>query len=205
MAYLRSKYIPNASYPGTLGDVTLTGTQTLTNKTLTGPIMTAPVLGTPASGTLTNATFPAGHIITMGTMEPTGSTWSGAASYVACDNFAISITKKLGAASKIVLLCSYSHNMYWAGASGYAYQSDGRTRWSRSVPTSADFNEYNQYWADEMGSDTHWNIYYQQSNGFVDTSSATGTHTYKMYVKANDLTNAISNKSSLIIIMEVIE
>ena len=36
--------------------VTLTGTQTLTNKTLTAPVLTAPVLGTPASGTLTNAT-----------------------------------------------------------------------------------------------------------------------------------------------------
>lgn len=36
--------------------VTLTGTETLTNKTLTSPVMTAPVLGTPASGTLTNVT-----------------------------------------------------------------------------------------------------------------------------------------------------
>jgi len=36
--------------------VTLTGTQTLTNKTLTAPVLTAPVLGTPTSGTLTNAT-----------------------------------------------------------------------------------------------------------------------------------------------------
>mgnify|MGYP003629879096 FL=1 len=36
--------------------VTLTGTQTLTNKTLTAPVLTAPVLGTPASGTLTNTT-----------------------------------------------------------------------------------------------------------------------------------------------------
>jgi hypothetical protein len=36
--------------------VTLTGTQTLTNKTLTSPTMTAPALGTPASGILTNAT-----------------------------------------------------------------------------------------------------------------------------------------------------
>jgi len=33
-----------------------TATQTLTNKTLTAPVLTAPVLGTPASGTLTNAT-----------------------------------------------------------------------------------------------------------------------------------------------------
>jgi len=36
--------------------VTLTGTQTLTNKTLTAPVMTTPALGTPASGVLTNAT-----------------------------------------------------------------------------------------------------------------------------------------------------
>jgi len=46
---------------GVDNSVTLTGTQTLTNKTLTSPTintptMTAPVLGTPASGTLTNAT-----------------------------------------------------------------------------------------------------------------------------------------------------
>jgi len=38
------------------GDVTLTGTQTLTNKTLTSPTLTTPALGTPASGVLTNAT-----------------------------------------------------------------------------------------------------------------------------------------------------
>ena len=38
------------------GDVTLTGTQTLTNKTLTSPILTTPALGTPASGTLSNCT-----------------------------------------------------------------------------------------------------------------------------------------------------
>jgi hypothetical protein len=36
--------------------VTLTATQTLTNKTLTAPTFTTPALGTPASGVLTNAT-----------------------------------------------------------------------------------------------------------------------------------------------------
>lgn len=45
---------------GTLGIntsvVTLTGSQTLTNKTLTSPTLTTPALGTPASGVLTNAT-----------------------------------------------------------------------------------------------------------------------------------------------------
>lgn len=36
--------------------VTLTGSQTLTNKTLTSPTLTTPALGTPASGTMTNVT-----------------------------------------------------------------------------------------------------------------------------------------------------
>jgi hypothetical protein len=36
--------------------VTLTGTQTLTNKTLTSPTLTTPALGTPASGIMTNVT-----------------------------------------------------------------------------------------------------------------------------------------------------
>ena len=36
--------------------VTLTGTQTLTNKTLTAPVLTTPVLGTPTSGQLSGCT-----------------------------------------------------------------------------------------------------------------------------------------------------
>jgi hypothetical protein len=44
------------SYFGGSGDVTLTGTQTLTNKTLTSPTLTTPVLGTPSSGTLSSCT-----------------------------------------------------------------------------------------------------------------------------------------------------
>ena len=38
--------------------VTLTGTQTLSNKTLTSPTLTTPILGTPQSGNLENCTFP---------------------------------------------------------------------------------------------------------------------------------------------------
>lgn len=48
--------LANCTFPSSL--VTLTGTQTLTNKTLTSPTFTAPVLGTPASGNLANCTFP---------------------------------------------------------------------------------------------------------------------------------------------------
>ena len=48
--------IEGGSLTPSAGDVTLTGTQTLTNKTLTSPILTTPALGTPASGTLTSCT-----------------------------------------------------------------------------------------------------------------------------------------------------
>lgn len=53
--------------------VTVSSTDTLTNKTLTAPIMTAPVLGTPASGTVTNLTGTASINIngTVGATTPT--------------------------------------------------------------------------------------------------------------------------------------
>ena len=62
------------------GDVTLTGTQTLTNKTLTSPTLTTPALGTPASGTLTNATFPNGHVIFSEVFEVTD--FNGSSDYL---------------------------------------------------------------------------------------------------------------------------
>ena len=53
--------------------VTLTGTQTLTNKTLTAPTLTAPALGTPASGVMTNVTGTASGL-TSGKVTVTDST-----------------------------------------------------------------------------------------------------------------------------------
>lgn len=68
------------STPTTLGGygiadgVSLTGTQTLTNKTLTSPILTTPALGTPSALVLTNATgLPIGGISATG--SPSGSTF----------------------------------------------------------------------------------------------------------------------------------
>lgn len=80
--------------------VTLTGSQTLTNKTLTAPIMTAPVLGTPASGTLTNATgLPIAGLTGLGTGVGTalGNAVSGSgaiclASGSACGSATVSVT-----------------------------------------------------------------------------------------------------------------
>jgi len=48
--------------------VTLTDTQTMTNKTLTAPTLTTPALGTPASGVLTNMTALPAAQVAQGTM-----------------------------------------------------------------------------------------------------------------------------------------
>lgn len=69
-------------------EVTLTGSQTLTNKTLTSPVLTSPALGTPSSGVATNLTGTAaaltagrvstnanmtGHIVSLGNASALGS------------------------------------------------------------------------------------------------------------------------------------
>ena len=57
LAFLSLTGIPTTvSGYGIADAVTLTGSQTLTNKTLTSPTLTTPALGTPASGVLTNCT-----------------------------------------------------------------------------------------------------------------------------------------------------
>ena len=72
--------------------VTLTATQTMTNKTLTAPTLTTPALGTPASGVLTNATgLPEaglavsnsptnGYMLTAQSGDAGGMTWAAVSS-----------------------------------------------------------------------------------------------------------------------------
>jgi hypothetical protein len=48
--------LPAATTLGGATAVSVSGTQTLTNKTLTSPVLTTPALGTPASGVVTNLT-----------------------------------------------------------------------------------------------------------------------------------------------------
>ena len=77
------------------GDVTLTGTQTLTNKTLTSPVLTTPALGTPASGTLTNCTFPTLN-------QNTSGTAAGLSATLAVDSGGTGVTTSTGSGANVL-------------------------------------------------------------------------------------------------------
>lgn len=60
LTLLQSQDQSGSDYAIKIGD---SGASTLTNATLTSPTLTTPNLGTPSAVTLTNATFPAGHVL----------------------------------------------------------------------------------------------------------------------------------------------
>jgi hypothetical protein len=161
-------------------------------------------LGTVTAGNLANTAivYPAGHVITMESEPASGTAYVGPTdgSYTSCGNYAITINKKLGSTSKIVLTCTYNLQMYWTGT---GFDSRGYTKWVRSAPTAWTSPLFYGYWADEFNTERAWNIYLNTSNAFTDTSSATGNHTYTMWVGDARGHHAVTTHPAHIIAMEV--
>ena len=92
---------------------------TLTSPTLNSPTLVTPALGTPASGVLTNATFPAGHILQTQTYtgDQTTGTSHSTTSYITTASLAI--TPKFSSSTILIManLCSYK-NSNTSGATG---------------------------------------------------------------------------------------
>jgi hypothetical protein len=102
--------------------VTLTATQTLTNKTLTAPTFTTPALGTPASGVLTNATgLPTAGILDNNvTLAKMAGITRGSIIYGDASGDPAALTK--GSADYV--LTSDGTDIAWASAAGGPSQAD---------------------------------------------------------------------------------
>ena len=129
--------------------VTLTDTQTLTNKTLTSPILTTPNLGTPSLINLTNATA-----------VPTDATKANLAS----PTFTGTVTIPTGAvitSPKIVSTYSAKTAAYTfvSGDEGQIFSMNNAASTQFSIPTDATFNfavgtEINVFWITGAGQPT---------------------------------------------------
>ena len=159
-------------------------------------------LGTVTAGNLSNTAivYPVGHIITFTSVDvPASTTYSGTSTYVACTLYTITVNKKLGSTSKIVLMCNFGWNGYYGNAS----VTTSYTQWLRTAPTSWSSPEFYHYIASENNSTIYENHYIQQSNGFTDSSTATGNHTYTMQIKATHGAGNVTPRPGHVQAMEV--
>ena len=186
--------------------VGLTDSQTLTNKTLTSPTLTTPALGTPASGTLTNATFPAGHVLqtVVNIKNDTASdansstTFGRVADGSEFDwNCAIS---GLQANSDVFMIASFAFNFYRGG--GYTSTGGGfgffRDATAIATPKSHQFLNHGNT-GDEYG---------QLTISYLDQSPSSTSHTYylgSLSYASDHQTRVRSNTDEIPFVMTLFE
>ena len=129
------------------------------------------------NATLTsNVVFPTGHVVQSAVLsmaEATTYTYESTGSEVTATNITLSLNK-IHSSSRLIMQYSIGFNLYM-GNDDYA---QGNTRWFRSAPSDATFGRCKPYHAFEDESQHYFNDYFILNGGWVDTSTATGTHTY---------------------------
>ena len=124
----------------------------------------------------TGVTFPSGHIIQSAVLsmaEATTYTYESTGSEVTATNITLSLNKAKSS-SRLIMQYSIGFNLYF----GNDYYAQGNTRWFRTAPSNATFGRCKAYRASEDEQTKYLNSYHIMNGGWVDTSTATGTHTY---------------------------
>ena len=127
---------------GEQDNVTLTGTQTLTNKTMTSPTFTTPALGTPASGVVTNLTgafggtltgaMPAGTVIRVSGITNGTSVTGGDSHNTWVNTVVAGVTSMVYSDSTLNLICQFGAVM-----NNTTSDCGFSTRWKQAISGGA--------------------------------------------------------------------
>ena len=165
----------------TTGNIATTGSGTLTvagNTTLSGTNN----LGSNPTVTLgTNTTFPNGHVLNTKYLymnHDNDFDYSSTGSDVTCGNITLTIDKQLST-SYLLMFGSMMFNLYNSAVAASA----GIIWFVRTAPSSAGMGYMQPYMADEQNVRQYDNHYWQMPVNFIDTSTATGNHTYVAHIQ----------------------
>jgi len=175
-----------------------------------GGAITVPALGTVTSGDLSNTAlvFPTGHVLQVIQGTPNTTNYSSnSLTEVVCTNWTATINKSISGSS---IFASW-HCTYQIYQGNTTTAAELYIDFDRTAPSSSTgINQQYSYIADE-GGDTYHNIYTGHSGSFVDTSSATGNHTYIAHIRGGFSGNATPTGAikgtlgeSTLVLMEVV-
>ena len=122
------------------------------------------------------ASFPAGHIVQSAVLSMAADstyTYESTGAEVTATNITLSLNKA-NSSSRLIMQYSIGFNLYF----GNDYYAFGDTRWVRTAPSTATFGRCKEYRSSENEQTKYMNSYHLMNGGWVDTSTATGTHTY---------------------------
>ena len=197
LTLLQSQDQSGSDYAIKIGD---SGASTLTNETLTRPTLTTPNLGTPSAITLTNATFPAGHIV-----QTVQNTYNGDHSAVKNGNTSERVVlsgnhhwtgqiTNVGADNWVRVTMSFSFNFDRTDSNPGTFAGAGFSLWRES--TEIMIANANSLYSSAHSLSGLWNFYWHYTLDYMDESPATGTNNYYLGYKSVDSDSQVRVRSS---------